>query len=52
MSKLNILMFVGSAAIAAAVMMHLIPADSPEEQLMEKAIKVETGVDVDLSPNE
>ncbi len=51
MTKFNIVLFVGSAAIAAAVMMHLIPADSPEEQLAEQAIKAETGLDVDLSPS-
>ncbi len=49
MSRFNIFLFISSVAIAAAVSMHLIPANSPEQKLAEQAIKAETGLDVSLS---
>lgn len=50
MNKMKIGIFFLSAAIFAAVATKLIKPDSELEQITEQAIKMETGMDVDLSP--
>jgi hypothetical protein len=52
MSKMKVFLFIASAAIFAAVTTHLLSPDTALEEITEGVIHNETGVDVDLSPNQ
>lgn len=49
-SKFMIIVYIGAAVIMAYASLLILPKDNPIEQSVEKIIKQQTGIKVDLTP--